>query len=108
MLILFVIATILSCIFSFVCYSILYVFIFIGICAGIIFMIEHFTFWGAFFLIEELFILIPLLYLSIISSSTSLVIIIDPPESISNNGNCDARSKSQNGLQPAVPLLSIK
>ena len=24
-------------------------------------MIEHFTFWGAFFLIEELFILIPLL-----------------------------------------------
>ena len=24
-------------------------------------MIEHFTFWGSFFLIEELFILIPLL-----------------------------------------------
>ena len=61
MLILFVIATILSCIFSFVCYSILYIFIFIGICAGMLFMIEHFTFWGAFFIIEELFILIPLL-----------------------------------------------
>lgn len=61
MLILCVIATILSCIFSFVCYSVLYIFIFMGICAGILFMVEHFTFWGAFFLLEELFILIPLL-----------------------------------------------
>ena len=61
MLILLVIATIISCIVSCVCYSVLYIFIFMGICAGIIFMIEHFTFWGSFFLIEELFILIPLL-----------------------------------------------
>ena len=78
MLILFVIATIISCIFSFVCYSVLYVFIFMGICACILFIAESWSVLvgifgsiGAFFIVEELAILIPLLIWCIIDYISS-------------------------------------
>lgn len=61
MLILCAISIVLSCIFSFVCYGALYILIFTGIVWFMVFMIETFGGVGAFFILEELVILIPML-----------------------------------------------